>query len=96
MKYIPTPIDTSHIQLSDDVSTVIELIAKNNHENWAKQRISEGWKYGRNRDDANKEHPDLIPYEELSDSEKEFDRKTTTEILKVLINFGFIIFKQGH
>jgi hypothetical protein len=93
MIYIPNPIDTARIQLSEDVMELIEHIAKNNHECWAKQRISEGWKFGEKRNDKVKEHPDLIPYEELPESEKDYDRKTAIEIFKMAIFLGYQIIK---
>jgi hypothetical protein len=71
----------------------MELLARNAHENWAKQRVSEGWKYGTKRDDARKEHPCLVPYEELPESEKEYDRKMAGETLKVISGLGYKIKK---
>lgn len=68
-----------------------ELLAKNAHENWARQRMDDGWKYGPKRDDARKEHPSLIPYEDLSESEKEYDRLTAMETLKTILALGYRI-----
>ena len=88
-QYIPQSLDTSHIELSSDLLELTELLAKNTHEVWAKQRLSEGWKYGVTRNDERKEHPCLVAYEDLPESEKEYDRKTAMETVKVigLLNF---------
>jgi hypothetical protein len=79
MKYKPKPIDTSSVKLPRGLRKITEALAQNNHDLWAKQRVSEGWTYGPNRDDRKKTHPDLIPHSVLSDSEKEYDRITAME-----------------
>lgn len=94
MEYRPHPEDTSKIVLDDDMNKLVEYLAKNTHESWAKQRISDGWKYGPNRNDDKKEHPCLIPYEELSEEEKEYDRITSTETIKLIIKLGYKIEKN--
>ena len=92
-KYIPTPIDTSDIQLPEGLTPLIESLAKNVHEIWAQERIAQGWTYGEQRDDTLKTHPCLIPYEELPDSEKEYDRNTSIGTLKLILKLGFKITK---
>jgi len=91
--YIPNPLDTGKVKLSTDVLKLIEVLAKNTHEVWAKHRIAEGWKYGTKRNDEQKEHPCLVPYNELPESEKDYDRNTTMETLKVISLLGFRIEK---
>ena len=92
--YKPQPIDTSDIELDQDILELSELIAKNTHEVWSEGRIKEGWSYGETRDDAKKNHPCLIPYEELPESEKEYDRNTSLETLKLIIKLGYTIRKE--
>lgn len=96
MKYVPKPIDTSSVTLSDELLELTELIAKNVHENWSKSRINEGWKYGEARDDKNKVTPCLVPYEELPEFEKDYDRNTAFETLKLITKLGFEIKKKGE
>ena len=91
--YKPNPIDTSGIELPDNLLELTELLAKNTHEVWAKQRFAEGWKYGKERNDEQKEHPCLVPYEELPENEKEYDRETAMETLKVIVKLGIKIEK---
>lgn len=89
--YTPKPIDTSHIDLSPDLSELVELLAQNNHDHWAQKRLDEGWRHGLKRNDLGKEHPDLVPYDELPESEKEYDRKTVVEAIKAIIALGYEI-----
>ena len=91
--YNPKPIDTSEIKLPDDIIELGEIIAKNVHEQWASNRIKQGWKYGIKRDEIKKEHPCLVEYDKLSDEEKEYDRITAFETLKLIKKFGYKIIK---
>lgn len=92
--YTPKPVDTSSIQLPENILEVAEELAKNTHENWSAQRIADGWKYGPRRMDLLKRHPCLVPYEELPESEKEYDRRTAMETLKTILAMGFEISKR--
>ena len=91
--YTPQPLDTSQIELSADLSELTELLAKNTHDIWAQQRIKDGWKYGAERNDVEKLHPCLVPYEDLPESEKEYDRNTAMETLKMVKKLGYVIEK---
>ncbi len=92
-EYIPRPADTTDVRLPEELLPLIEAMAKNVHEVWAQNRINEGWTYGPVRDDARKEHPCLVPYEELPETEKEYDRATSQETLKLILKSGFDISK---
>ncbi len=94
MPYRPKPIKTADVTLNEDVLALTELLAKHNHDIWSLQRIKDGWKLGAKRDDAKKEHPCLISYEELPESEKEYDRNTAIQTLKAIIALGYRITKQ--
>ena len=89
--YIPQPIDTSKVELPDTLNPLVEALAKNVHEVWAQSRISQGWSYGSERNDELKQHPCLVPYEELPEVEKDYDRNTALETLKLIISIGFKI-----
>jgi ryanodine receptor 2 len=91
--YIPQPIDTSDIQLPEELNPLLEAMAKNVHEIWAKERLAQGWTYGEKRDDAQKHHPCLIAYEDLPEEEKMYDRNTSVETLKLILKLGFKIKK---
>lgn len=87
--YQPQPLDTSQVVVPDDVQELVEMLARNTHDVWAYQRVSEGWTYGPHRDDARKQHPGLVPYEALSHSEQEYDRRTAMETLKLILALGY-------
>ena len=92
--YIPKPIDTDKIELTEDIVILTEKIAENVHENWAAARIAEGWSYGEQRDDEKKQSPCLVPYAELPEFEKEYDRNTALETLKLLVALGYKIVRE--
>ncbi|MBV9850148.1 MAG: Ryanodine receptor Ryr [Armatimonadetes bacterium] len=92
--YAPSPRDTSGVVLTEEVCALTEELARNTHEVWARQRMAEGWRYGPRRDDVCKEHPSLIPYEQLPDSEKEYDRNTALETLRLILSLGYHIGKD--
>jgi len=71
-----------------------ELLSKNTHDVWAENRIKDGWIYGEVRDDVRKHHPCLVPYEELPQSEKEYDRNTSIQTLKLIAKLGYKIVKR--
>ena len=92
--YVPQPMDTSDIQLSEELTVLVEQMAKNVHEVWAQSRMEQGWTYGEERSDALKHHPCLVPYEELPEVEKAYDRNTALGTLKLICKLGFKITKE--
>ena len=92
--YTPNPLDTSAVVLPEALLGLLERLAENTHEVWAAQRMNDGWTYGPKRDDANKHHPCLVPYSDLPESEKEYDRKTAGETLKAVMALGFSVSKH--
>lgn len=93
MTYQPKALDTTKIQVEESLKDLIELLARNNHDNWAKQRIDEGWTAGSRRDDEKKEHPCLVPYEDLPETEKNYDRVSAIETIKAILSLGYSIHK---
>ena len=91
VNYNPTPTDTSHVELSPELMELAELMARNVHEVWSKMRMSQGWTYGPERNDVKKTHPCLVPYDELPEEEKIYDRNTSIETLKFIVVNGFEI-----
>ncbi len=91
--YKPNPIDTTDVTLPSDLLELTEKIAENVHEVWAKNRMSEGWSYGEVRNDKTKETPCLVPYNELPEIEKDYDRNTALETIKLIIKLGYDIKK---
>lgn len=91
--YKPKPLDTSNVKLDDELLELKELIASNVHDVWAEGRIKEGWTLGEVKDPNKKTTPLLVPYNELPESEKEYDRNTALETLKLIIKLGYKIIK---
>jgi ryanodine receptor 2 len=95
VSYTPAPINTETVVLPQDILALLEQLAENNHDIWAQQRFRTGWTYGPARNDERKEHPCLVPYQELPESEKVYDRQMASETLKAIIALGYRIKKCG-
>ncbi|MDE7381834.1 MAG: Ryanodine receptor Ryr [Muribaculaceae bacterium] len=91
--YNPLPINVEDIELDEDLEELTEAIAENAHDTWARARMDEGWRFGPVRDDKKKEHPDLVPYSHLPESEKEYDRIMAMNTLRLVRRLGFNITK---
>jgi len=94
LEYIPHPIDVQNVELDDELMELTEAIAENAHEVWAKKRREEGWKYGEKRDDVNKLNPDMVPYCELPESEKYYDRDMALNTIRLVKKLGFNITRR--
>ncbi len=92
--YNPRPIDLEDVELSADLLDLREAIAENAHEVWADQRQEEGWTYGPTRDDLKKQHPDMLPYAQLPEAEKEYDRRMAFDTIKLMKKLGYDIVKH--
>lgn len=79
--------------LPRELEELTELLARNAHEVWARNRVQEGWTWGEVRDDAKKTTPCLVPYEDLPESEKAYDRSTAMQTLKLVLKLGYRIEK---
>ena len=91
--YTPQPIDSSDVERPEELKPLVEEMAKNVHEVWAETRIKQGWTYGEQRNDELKTHPCLVPYEDLPEEEKVYDRNTSIDTLKFILKEGFTISK---
>jgi RyR domain-containing protein len=89
--YEPRPIDTAGVRLSRDLLDLTEKLAENAHDHWARRRLQDGWTWGRERDDGARKHPDLVPYGDLPEPEKEYDREAAMETLKAMVALGYRI-----
>ena len=92
--YTPAPVDTTNVQLPEELMALAEAISKNVHEVWAQNRMNEGWTYGPKRDDAKLETPDMVPYAQLPESEKQYDRIMAEDTIKLLMTLGYKIEKN--
>jgi ryanodine receptor 2 len=96
MRYEPRPIPTDAVEVPESLLRLLERLAENAHEVWARQRLRDGWTFGPVRDDAKKHHPCLVPYDELPESEKEYDRATALETLRAILALGYRIEPPGR
>ena len=92
--YTPKPIDLSDVELTEDLNELREAIAENAHEIWAENRQAEGWTYGPQRDDQLKQTPDMVPYSQLPEGEKEYDREMAMKTIKLLKKLGYDLIKR--
>ena len=92
--YTPKPIDLSDVELTEDLNGLREAIAENAHEIWAENRQAEGWTYGPQRDDEKLLHPDMVPYSQLPEGEKEYDREMAMKTIKLLKKLGYDLIKR--
>lgn len=92
--YNPRPYDLEDVQLPDSLLALTESLAENTHDCWAKARMAQGWVYGPARDDEHKRHPDLLPYSELPEGEKEYDRASAMNAVKLIVALGYTIEKK--
>lgn len=93
--YKPQPIDLSDVVLPEEFNELREAIAENAHEVWAAARQAEGWTYGPRRDDKLKQHPDMLPYAQLPDSEKEYDRLMAMDTLRLMYKLGYDLVQRS-
>lgn len=92
--YKPAPLDLSEVTLPEELDELTEAISENTHEIWSKGRMAEGWTWGPERNDSDKKHPDLLPYSALPDGEKEYDRITAMNAIKLVLRLGYRIEKN--
>lgn len=92
--YKPRPIDISSVTIPPELEALTERLAENAHDVWARQRLADGWLYGLHRDDQAKEHPCLVPYDELPDSEKQYDREIALGTLAAIMALGYHIERE--
>ena len=91
MNYDPKPSDHDHIEIPADLLGLVEQLAEHTHDAWARQRLADGWRYGPHRNDQKKEHPGLVPYQDLPESEKDYDRKISLGVIKTILAWGYRI-----
>lgn len=89
--YVPKPLDTSDTVIPKRLEPCLDALARNTHEVWAQGRIAQGWRYGEPYSLERREHPDLVPYEQLTEEEKLFDINTSREVIKALLKMGYDI-----
>ncbi len=95
MAYVPRPLDTGDLKLPAELEPLVELLAADAHEQWAAQRVADGWTWGPQRDDATRQNPCLVPYDQLPDEEKVHDRRIARGVLQAVLHYGYRIEPPG-
>jgi class 3 adenylate cyclase/tetratricopeptide (TPR) repeat protein len=91
MSYEPKSPDLTGVQVPPDLTSLVEQLAEITHDNWVRQRLADGWRHGHERDDLQKEHPCIVPYDDLPESEKEYDRKISLGVIQAMLALGYRI-----
>ncbi|XP_076604103.1 ryanodine receptor 3 isoform X10 [Chaetodon auriga] len=86
--FIPTPVETSQIVMPPHLEKVRDRLAENIHELWGMNKIELGWSYGKIRDDNKRQHPCLVDFSKLPETEKNYNLQMSTETLKTLLALG--------
>ena len=89
--YEPKPVDTNCVAVTPELNALMERLAENAHDLWAQQRLADGWTFGPHRNDETKKHPCLVPYGDLQESEKDYDRRVAMGTLKAILALGYKI-----
>lgn len=81
-------------QLPAQLHPLQELLAEDIHDTWAAGRLAEGWVYGPTLDKERLTHPCLVPYDQLPESEKEYDRRTAAATIRCILSHGYSLVKE--
>jgi hypothetical protein len=92
----PDPIDTSDVRVPREVEDVLETLSRHAHDTWGAKRIADHWRYGPQRDDKLRHHPNLVGYDELTDHDKSYDRELITGTIRLLIKLGFSVERRAQ
>jgi len=95
MDYVPDPVDTSAVVLPAELAALTERLSENAHDAWAQRKIADGWTYGPALDAGGKKHPDLVPYHQLPEEKKAYDRDTAMGTLRLILALGYRIVPPG-
>jgi len=77
--YKPAPLDLSAVTLTPKLEELVDQLAENTHNLWARERIQQGWTYGLNEDSENHRSPHLVPYAKVDEAIKKANRDTASE-----------------
>uniref|UniRef100_A0AAR2M0X8 Ryanodine receptor 1 n=1 Tax=Pygocentrus nattereri TaxID=42514 RepID=A0AAR2M0X8_PYGNA len=89
--YKPAPLDLSHVKLTPNQNQLVEKLAENGHNVWARDRVRQGWTYSIVQDIMNKRNPRLVPYNLLDERTKKTNRDSVNNAVRTLIGYGYNI-----
>jgi hypothetical protein len=77
-------------------SATIESLAEDEHEAWMLTQLAHGYRFGGTREEDRRIHPQMIPYEQLSENEKQKDRDVVREMGRLLESIGWGVVPQPN
>lgn len=86
---VPAPLPDPAEPPFEFTADELELLARQEHERWMKEKLETGWRYGPHRDNDRKIHDQLKPWEELDEPNRDKDREAVEEIPQILAQAGF-------
>ncbi|XP_071665441.1 ryanodine receptor 3 isoform X11 [Patagioenas fasciata] len=89
--YKPAPLDLSEVKLLPSQEFLVDKLAENAHNVWAKDRIKQGWTYGIQQDLKNKRNPRLVPYALLDERTKKSNRDSLREAVRTFAGYGYSV-----
>ncbi|XP_071656899.1 ryanodine receptor 1 isoform X4 [Patagioenas fasciata] len=89
--YKPAPLDLAHVRLTPAQLTLVDRLAENGHNVWARDRVQQGWTYSTVQDIKNKRNPRLVPYHLLDERTKKTNRDSLCQAVRTLLGYGFNI-----
>nr|XP_049707633.1 ryanodine receptor isoform X46 [Helicoverpa armigera] len=89
--YKPAPLDLSAVTLTPKMDELVDQLAENTHNLWARERIQQGWTYGLNEDSDMHRSPHLVPYPKVDDAIKKANRDTASETVRTLLVYGYML-----
>jgi len=87
--WVPPADESAAVHLPEFLNPLVERLAEHVHDRWAEGRLREGWRFGPERNDQLKTMSTLVPYADLPEQEKEFDRVTALATLRFLHREGY-------
>lgn len=88
------PIHSDGKPITEIPVNALEILARFEHEEWVKERLSTGWRYGEVKDVDQKISPYLISYDALNEETKDLDRDSIRNIPELLKLVGMAIYPR--
>jgi len=89
--YKPAPLDLSAIELNPKTEELVDKLAENTHNVWARERISQDWTYGLSEDTEARRSPHLVQYSDVDEAIKVANRAAASETVKTLLVYGYVL-----
>jgi hypothetical protein len=88
----PRSVRNADIELTALTAEEVSVLAPLEHDRWVQERRSRGWRYNKVRNVRRKRHPDLVPWEKLTELSRDKDREAVRGIPQV---YGAVLAELG-